>query len=80
MPELVRCRVCGRAISSEASNCPSCGDPNPGGSLKKCSRCGAYVESLSDYNGSSVGIGTVKNICDRCWEEVADLDEQMPRY
>jgi predicted amidophosphoribosyltransferase len=77
MSDVVTCRVCGSTVSSEAPTCPKCGDPNPAGNRKRCSRCGRYVDSLSDYRGSSIGIGTIRNICDDCWEAVADIDENM---
>ena len=75
--KLTSCRVCGKSLSPEALTCPHCSDPNPRGNLHKCSRCGKYVKSIGDYNGSSIGIGLVKDVCSKCWDEVADIDESM---
>jgi hypothetical protein len=32
MPRLIYCRCCHKAVSSEATTCPHCGDPDPYGS------------------------------------------------
>ena len=77
MSNLISCRACEKIVSSGALSCPHCGDPNPAGDKPKCSRCGQYVDSVSTYNGSSIGIGTFTNVCDKCWNELADKDEQM---
>ncbi|MDO4198370.1 MAG: hypothetical protein Q4D13_05230 [Erysipelotrichaceae bacterium] len=58
---LVKCKECGKEISSKAATCPHCGCPLDGDEEQVVSREEKKVERVSAYSENSTKIDTKKN-------------------